>query len=254
MGMMTSIISMRLIMNRFTVWQVDDLGALMYACPDSRSVGWNQVKKEPPGAPAGFVQVWVSPHNQKTDPAAWAEDGDWVPHEEHRKADLWIARGEKYTLGADHDGVSYNGLGVLPAWLLDEEPPAPPLTLEQLREAKQAAAAAKRWDVMTGGITLPSGVRVGTEIDDQNRITSVVAMSAQAGLQDTDVVSFKAASGFVRLTIGDIKQIGGIIGRFVQDCFAAEEMHYDAIAEITDYTELQGYDVSGGWPDNGSPD
>lgn len=125
----------------------------------------------------------------------------------------------------------------------------PEPTLADLRESKQAAATAKRWEVMTGGITLPSGVVVGTTIDDQNRITSVVANAALAGLQDTDEVDFKATSGWVRITIGDIKSIAGVIGQFVQDCYTAERMHHDAIDELPeDRAAIEAYDVSIGWP------
>lgn len=240
-------------MDLFTVWQVDDAGAFMYTCPGSRSVGWNQVKVEPmPGVP-GFVQVWTSPHNQKTDPEAWATDGVWSLNEDHRKADLWIEHGKKYTLGADHEGSSYAGLGVLPAWLHADNPPKPPLTLEQLRASHQAAATDRRWVVMTGGITLPSGVRVGTAIDDQNRITSVVANAGLAGLADSDLVDFKAASGWVQISSGDIKQIAGLIGQFVQDCYTAERGHHDAIEAIDDYMLLEAYDVDTGWPSDGTP-
>lgn len=130
-----------------------------------------------------------------------------------------------------------------------EDPPAPEPTLAELRESKQAAATAKRWEVMTGGITLPSGVVVGTTIDDQNRITSVVANAALAGLSDTDEVDFKAASGWVRITIGDIKQIAGAIGQFVQDCYTAERAHHDAIAALPDdRAAIEAYDVSVDWP------
>ncbi|WP_103035242.1 DUF4376 domain-containing protein [Castellaniella caeni] len=238
-------------MEHITVWQVDDAGALMYVCPGVRSVGWLQVKQQPPEAAQGHIQVWSSQFNPKTDPQ-WADQGAWVLKEDHRKDVLWIKRGEKYILGADHEGAAYDGLGPLPAWLHDEEPPAPPLTMDQLRDAKQASATTKRWDVMVGGVTLPTGVRVGTTVDDQNRITSVVANAALAGLADTDVVDFKSESGWIRISIGDVKQIGGLIGQFVQACYTAERAHYDAITAITDYAELQNYDVSVGWPVDGS--
>src|SRR5690606_22119138 len=66
--------------------------------------------------------------------------------------------------------------------------------LEQARARLIDASTARRREVMTGGLTLPNGMHVGTAIDDQNRITSVVANAALAGLTDDDEVDFKAAS------------------------------------------------------------
>lgn len=110
------------------------------------------------------------------------------------------------------------------------------------------AATAKRWDVMTGGMTLPGGMVVGTTIDDQNRITSVVANAALAGLTDEDEVDFKAASGWVRITIGQVKAIAGTIGQFVQACYTAERAHHEAIALLSTPAEINAYDINVGWP------
>lgn len=111
------------------------------------------------------------------------------------------------------------------------------------------AATNKRWDVMTGGISLQGGMQVGTTIDDQNRITSVVANAALAGLTDADEVDFKAASGWVRITIGQVKQIAGAIGQFVQACYSAERTHHEAIALLSTPAEINAYDVNSGWPE-----
>lgn len=126
-------------------------------------------------------------------------------------------------------------------------PPEP--TIEELRQAKMDAVTAKRWDVMTGGLVLPNGVAVGTEIDDQNRITSVVANAELAGLTDADTVDFKATSGWVSLTIGEIKSLAGVIGQFVQACFSSERSHHDAIALLEEAEDIDAYDVDQGWPD-----
>src|SRR5690554_4803889 len=72
------------------------------------------------------------------------------------------------------------------------------IPIEQIRDAKLQEATDMRWQVMTGGMTLPNGISIGTDIDDQNRITSVVANASLAGLTDTDEVDFKAESGWVR--------------------------------------------------------
>ena len=112
------------------------------------------------------------------------------------------------------------------------------------------ATTAKRWEVMTGGISLPGGIQVGTTIDVQNRITSVVANAALAGLTDADEVDFKAESGWVQITIGQVKAIAGAIGQFVQACYTAERIHHETIDLLTTAQELNAYDVNAGWPAN----
>lgn len=113
----------------------------------------------------------------------------------------------------------------------------------------QEAATAKRWEVMTGGMTV-GGMQVGTTIDDQNRITSVVANAALAGLTDESLVDFKANSGWVQISIGQVKAIAGAIGQFVQACYTAERAHYDAIVLLSTPAEVTAYDVNAGWPSN----
>lgn len=109
------------------------------------------------------------------------------------------------------------------------------------------AATAKRWDVMTGGISLPGGMQVGTSIDDQNRITSVVANAELVGLTDESLVDFKTNSGWVQITVGQIKTIAGAIGQFVQACYSAERAHHEAIDLLVTVQELRAYDVNAGW-------
>lgn len=130
-----------------------------------------------------------------------------------------------------------------------------PMTAEEIAEiveAKKAtlieAATAKRWEVMTGGLVLPNGISVGTTVDDQNRITSVVANATLVGLTDADLVDFKAASGWVRISIGDVKVMAGAIGRFVQTCYTAERAHHEAIEQLETAEQLAVYDVMAGWP------
>lgn len=125
----------------------------------------------------------------------------------------------------------------------------PPLiTAEHLKDI----VTRYRWEVETGGITLPGGVRVATAIDDQNRITSVVANAERSGVTSVD---FKAASGWVSVTVPELQEIAAAIARHVQACFTAERQHHeaiDAIAQMVDPAErqaaLDAYDESQGWP------
>lgn len=122
-----------------------------------------------------------------------------------------------------------------------------PLPAEQVRAALMAAVSAKRWAVETGGLTLPGGATVGTTIDDQNRITSVIANAQLAGVVSVD---FKAQSGWVMLSLEHMRGIAVAIALHVQACFSAERAHHEAIAAASD-ADLYSYDINVGWPDHG---
>lgn len=129
-------------------------------------------------------------------------------------------------------------------------PPKPQINSDQLK----AAVTAFRWEVETGGITLPSGVAVATAIDDQNRITSVVANAERAELEEVD---FKSAQGWVKITLTELQAIAAAVARHVQACFSAERAHHEAIDALQAQhsgapqvlqAALNAYDVSQGWP------
>lgn len=130
-------------------------------------------------------------------------------------------------------------------------PPEPPITAEKLK----AIVTAFRREVETGGITLPSGVRVATGIDDQNRITSVVANAERAGLEQVD---FKAAEGWAKATLVELQTIATTVALHVQACFSAERAHHEAIDALVAQHQgdaqalqavLDGYDESTDWPE-----
>ena len=122
-----------------------------------------------------------------------------------------------------------------------------PLPVDQVRADLMDAATSKRWDVMTGGLTLPGGISVGTTIDDQNRITSVIANAQLAGVESMD---FKAQSGWVTLSLDQVRGIAAAVALHVHACYAAERAHHVAIAAASE-AELYGYDINAGWPSNG---
>ena len=122
-----------------------------------------------------------------------------------------------------------------------------PLPVEQVRADLMDAATSKRWDVMTGGVTLPGGISVGTTIDDQNRVTSVIANAQLAGVESMD---FKAQSGWVTLSLDQVRGIAAAVALHVHACYSAERAHHVAIAAASD-AELYGYDINAGWPSNG---
>ena len=119
-----------------------------------------------------------------------------------------------------------------------------PLPVEQVRADLMDAATSKRWDVMTGGVTLPGGISVGTTIDDQNRVTSVIANAQLAGVESMD---FKAQSGWVTLSLDQVRGIAAAVALHVHACYAAERAHHVAIAAASE-AELRAYDINTGWP------
>lgn len=124
----------------------------------------------------------------------------------------------------------------------------------QTAQSLKTAITQKRWEVETGGITLPTGVSIATGIDDQNRITSVIANARLAALE---TVSFKAASGWVTLTLAELESVAAAIAMHVQQCFSAERAHHEAVDALQQLhvdddgalqQALEAYDVEQGWP------
>lgn len=122
-------------------------------------------------------------------------------------------------------------------------------------DSLKAEITALRWQHETGGITLPSGVRVNTGVADQNRIASVIANAQLAGVQSVD---FKAASGWVTVTVQELQAAAAAIALHVQACFTAERVHHDAIAALVAQYEddedalhatLLGYNKTLWWPE-----
>jgi hypothetical protein len=111
-------------------------------------------------------------------------------------------------------------------------PPAPPPSKADLI----AYAANKRWQVETGGITV-NGARIDTSRESQDMIDKAYALSKE---DPVEIVSYKAASGFVEIDAATIKAIAIAVGRHVRACFAAEKLMADAIAAgtVTDFAKI----------------
>ncbi|AVT13507.1 MULTISPECIES: DUF4376 domain-containing protein [Paracidovorax] len=117
------------------------------------------------------------------------------------------------------------------------------LAMEQAR--LNAAVTARRWDVETSGITLPGGLRIETARADQDAITRVLVNAEAAGITE---VRFKAASGWVELSLEQLRQIANAVALHVQACYDAEHAHHAAIHGLTTLAQALAYDIHGGWP------
>lgn len=140
----------------------------------------------------------------------------------------------------DEDGQWFQDFAVRP--LSAEETAA---ALQADKERLKDAATAHRWAVETGGVTLPTGTRVGSALEDQNRITAVIANAQLAGVTTVD---FKAASGWVTLSLDELRGIAAAVAQHVQACFSAERAHHQAIAALETRAAAAAYDVRRGWP------
>lgn len=175
------------------------------------------------------VRVWAVPTN-------YMPSGYYV--------DVWMDGTTKSEPASAQQDTTYIGSARYP----HDEDARTAYEVEQGKVSLLNAATDKRWNVMTGGMVLPNGIEVGTTIDDQNRITSVVANAALAGLTDADEVDFKAASGWVRVSIAEVKAIAGSIGQFVQACYSAERAHHEDIEKLKTREQIRDYDINIGWP------
>lgn len=158
---------------------------------------------------------------------------------------------------ADADYTPPAGLTLIPiaadaqcdiGWVSDgvtiSAPVTPIPSLAALKAALIAATADRRYAVETGGITV-NGVAVDTSLDSQNRITSVVANAASAGVTEVD---FKAGAGWLHLTMEQVVAIAAAIGLHVQACYTAEKVHDTAIDALETIETAQAYDITTGWP------
>lgn len=131
----------------------------------------------------------------------------------------------------------------LPVFAGIEPPPLPaPLTAAGLREA----ATACRWECETGGLLLPGGMHIDTGRNDQNAITRIIANAEEAGIE---AVNFKAASGWVTVSLAQVREIACAVARHVQACYDRERALHEAIdAAGEDPAALALIDVTAGWP------
>lgn len=132
-------------------------------------------------------------------------------------------------------------------WLDDGNTPLPLVPVKSLDELKAdlaAAATAERWERETGSIVI-GGMQVGTNLDDQNRLSGVLSAIQLGGLESVD---FKAQSGWVQLTAPELQGIALAISTHVQACFTAERAHHEAIEQLQTQADVDAYDVMAGWP------
>lgn len=121
----------------------------------------------------------------------------------------------------------------------------PANTLADWQALLTGMATAQRWAHETGGITLPTGVRVRTGRDDQLMIGNAVASMPLLGV---DTIRFKSDSGWVDLDLPALQAVAAAVARHVQTCFMTEAIHHQVIESLHDVAAARTYDVTTGWP------
>lgn len=96
-------------------------------------------------------------------------------------------------------------------------------------------AASVRFAVETGGVSV-GGAAIDTSRDSQAMIAGALAYVRAS---EAASVEFKAASGWVTLSAGEVKAIALAVAGHVQACFATERAIDDAIAAGTITTREQ---------------
>lgn len=141
-------------------------------------------------------------------------------------------------------GADLNVPGVLQLLTLAELELARDLELKARKDQATKRVTQMRWAKETSGISL-QGMRIDTALSDQNRLTTVIANAQLAGLEALD---FKAASGWVTLTLTEVQAIAAAIALHVQRCFSAERAHHQAIDACQDFDQLAALDLKELWP------
>ena len=110
---------------------------------------------------------------------------------------------------------------------------------QQLKEQ----STAKRKEIAAAGIVL-NGTRIGTTIEDQNRISSLISSAQLAGISTVD---FKGDSGWVTLSFAQLQNIAGAIALHVQECFSKGRAQHEEIDQLSGPEAVSTYNVQEIW-------
>lgn len=120
--------------------------------------------------------------------------------------------------------------------LVEPSPPAP------TKDDLLSYAAAKRWTVETGGITV-NGASIDTSRDSQAMIANAYAYVTSSGAAS---ISYKASSGWVTMDAATVKAVALAVGAHVQAAFASEQT-VDAAIEAGTIATYAAVDAAS-WP------
>lgn len=125
-----------------------------------------------------------------------------------------------------------------------------PLQPARTKTSLLAEVATKRWQVETGGIVV-AGRFVATDRESQAQLNNVCVSLKNGLIADT---AWKATNGdFTLVTLTDLEPVAQAVAAHVRACFAAEQIHNEAINALKTQEELNGYDINSAWPTQSEP-
>jgi hypothetical protein len=144
----------------------------------------------------------------------------------------WLEVPEVLARWADHTYIEQDGAIVPPS-------------LDYLKTQLKDAVTTQRWQVENGGLTLENGIRLLTDKEGRDSISTLLDKMERYALTEVD---FKAASGWLRASMDDMKTMDEAVVRHVQAARSAERAHHDALDGLEDIAAVAGYDLLAGWP------
>lgn len=106
--------------------------------------------------------------------------------------------------------------------------------------------AERRWQTETGGVTLPDGTRLPTDVEARPRFGT-----ALSGCPADGTVSVKLDGEFHTLTHAEMTALVTAIATHVQVCFDHERDLHELIDAAETIADLEALDVTTGWPGSG---
>lgn len=122
----------------------------------------------------------------------------------------------------------------------------PAATFADMKAAKLAALADKRWQIENGGMSV-AGMQVYT--DDRSKL--LINGAYRKAEKEPDLfVRFKAASGWITIDASAAIVLGDALFAHIQACFDREGVLAGLIQAAADQAALDAIDIDNGWPAN----
>ena len=120
-----------------------------------------------------------------------------------------------------------------------------PPSLDYLKKQLGDLVAAKRYQVETGGVTLPDGAFIKTDRESQAQLSSAHSSLASGLIADTP---WKAGAGlFIRVTLAEVTPIATAVAAHVRNCFLNEEALGLELLAIDNLADLVKFNVPVKW-------
>lgn len=116
--------------------------------------------------------------------------------------------------------------------------------LNRARDKLKMLSKAKRTEIEKSGLEI-GGIQLKTSVEDQNRITSIITNAEFASIESVD---FKSESGWVVLSLDQIKGLAGAIASHIQKCFSVNKAIDTKIdTDINTQEDIDNFDINQEW-------